>query len=81
MICINFQLHNLYLLKVLKYCMVEFLKLSFKLAFVYILSQSSDLFTRSSDMYAKQKHLGFTKKCEANKKQPYLCAIKSCDIS
>ena len=32
---------------------LNFLKLSFKLTSVYILSQSSDLFTKSSDMLNK----------------------------
>ena len=51
-------------MKVLKNCRVEFSKLSFKLASVYILSQSSDLFTKSSDML--NKITLDVKRCEAN---------------
>ena len=41
------------IVKVLKNVGLSFSKLSFKLAFVYILPQSSDLFTKSSDMLNK----------------------------
>ena len=58
---------------------LNFSKLSFKSVSVYILPQSSDLFTKSSDMLSKNT-LG-VKKCRANKKQPYLCETKSFDIS
>ena len=85
MICINFQLHNLY---GCSFCTeslktiagLSFSKISFKVVSVYILTQSSDMFTKSSDIYAKQKHPG-CKKCKANKKQPYLYATKSFDIN
>ena len=58
---------------------LSFSKLSFKVAYVYIPTQSSDMFTKSSDMLNKNT-LG-VKKCKANKKQPYLCATKSFDIN
>ena len=49
---------------------LSFSKRSFKLASVYILAQSSDLFTKSSDML--NKNTLDVKKCRANKKQSYL---------
>ena len=56
---------------------LSFSKLSFKVA---SLTQRSDMFTNSCDMVNKNT-LG-VKKCEAYKKQPYLCATKSSfDIS
>ena len=57
---------------------LSFSKLSFKIASIYILTQSSDMFTKSSDMLNKNT-LG-VKKCETNKKQPYLCVTKSFDV-
>ena len=54
---------------------LSFSELSFKLASIYILSQSSDLFTQSSNMLNKNT-LG-VKKCRGNKKQPYLCVTKT----
>ena len=65
-------------LKVVTIVGLRFSKLSFKVAYFYILTQNSDMFTKSSDMLNKNI-LG--KKCEANKKQPYLCATKNFDIS
>ena len=55
-------------LKVKKNRGLEFLKTTFKVVYVYILPQSSDMFTKSSDMLNKNT-LG-VKKCGANKKQP-----------
>ena len=49
---------------VLKVLGLSFSKLSFKLASVYILPLSSDVFTKSSDVLNKNT-LG-AKKCEAN---------------
>ena len=57
-------------LKVKKIAGLSFSKLSFKVTYVYILTQSSDMLAKSSDMLSKNT-LG-VKKCEANKKQPYL---------
>ena len=62
-----------------KIVVLSFSKLSFKVASVYMLPQRNDIFTKSSDMLNKNT-LG-VKKCEANKKQPYLCVTKIFDIS
>ena len=40
---------------------LSFSKLSFKVAYVYILTQSSDMFTKSSDMLNKNTRLGVIK--------------------
>ena len=42
--------------KVLKNCSLEFSKLSFKVASVYMLPQSSDICTKSSDMLKSLGH-------------------------
>ena len=57
---------------------LRFSILSFNVASVYILPQSNDIY-KSSDML--NKNILGVKKYEANKKQPYLCATKSFDIS
>ena len=44
-----------------------------------MLPQSSDIFTKGSDML--NKNTLDVKMCEANKKHPYLCATKIFDIS
>ena len=67
-----------FVLKVKKNAGLSFSKLSFKVTYVYILTQSSDMFTKSSDML--NKNTLDVKKCEANKKQPYLFATKSFDV-
>ena len=55
--------------KVKKIAGLSFSKLSFKVASVYILTQSSDMFTKSSDM---SKNTVGVKKCKANKKPTYV---------
>ena len=73
MICISFQIHNLYchsVVKVKKIAVLKFSKLSFKnlkVASAYMLSQSRVIFVY--DIYAKQKHRLGCKKYEVNQKQ------------
>ena len=72
MICIRFQIHDLYLMyhsvvKVKKIVGLSFSKPSFKVPSVIMFQQA---FTKGSDMPNKNA-LG-VKRCKANKKQPYL---------
>ena len=61
-------------LKVLKNVGLSFSTLSFKLASVYVLPQSSDLFTKR---YAKQKHPGCKKGAGQIRSSPTFMQLKA----